>query len=654
MLKIPHLLLLLKAHLFIVAFVCGSCSPVHAQEEQSAVSALELASETRLSIIALTGQLAELGPELSLKTAMQSNDWQRLGEMRLDIGKTQPPKWLRLTLRNSTDSPLDLRLDTGLPELLSIDAWLIHSFPLSFETLISLRRTDPYSARPIIHRHIAADFFLAGKETATLVLRVSHDVQRKMNIRLLSTNIAASEAVRDAAFSSGFHTLIIGMLMLTLVSRRLVGNGLTASFATYLLSALLVVLGWEQQIFRFVFPDNRLFDLQLWIAMLNLMLAAQLQFGRSLFELHRYVPRYDKVVLAFVVVNLTYALVALITTAKPYQALDVLELPRLLGSVGLHFCTALLAWRIRIAGAWVFLLSSAFIAVSVLLRLFGLIQAESMLNLIRLLFIAESAVFTIALVQRATGMMRQRDAARDAEIESTRRELKTAHALNDSELAYAKTRRLADRYASRLASMGHDISQPLAALRLTLEKGMYENKGVAESLDYLEQLAVGDERMINEGSLPTQSIIDVRNITDRVAAMFESEAQSDSRQFKYDSGAGAFDAYAKTDGLALLRVLANLLSNAIRHASADTVNLSLSYKSNRLHIDISDDGVGMDDCTREAVMERHVRAGESDGQGLGLDIVRDNCRTQGYDLDFQSALGSGTRVRVTISAVITP
>ena len=142
--------------------------------------------------------------------------------------------------------------------------------------------------------------------------------------------------------------------------------------------------------------------------------------------------------------------------------------------------------------------------------------------------------------------MRERDNARLAEMNATRRELSTARALNESERAYTKTRQLADQYATRLASVSHDISQPLSALRLALENGNERNPGISESLNYLEQLALGERPKTETSISAPPSRINVRDVTDRVAAMFENEVVVDGPSFEYDPGNCEDDAYAET------------------------------------------------------------------------------------------------------------
>ena len=91
-----------------------------------------------------------------------------------------------------------------------------------------------------------------------------------------------------------------------------------------------------------------------------------------------------------------------------------------------------------------------------------------------------------------------------------------------------------------------------------------------------------------------------------------------------------------------MRILSNLVSNAICHADAKSVVLKVSGDKQIVHICISDDGIGLDASTRQNVLKRHARSSNRKGQGLGLDIVVENCDQQGYDFTFESTPGMGT------------
>ncbi|HEY2956330.1 MAG TPA: sensor histidine kinase [Candidatus Eisenbacteria bacterium] len=90
-------------------------------------------------------------------------------------------------------------------------------------------------------------------------------------------------------------------------------------------------------------------------------------------------------------------------------------------------------------------------------------------------------------------------------------------------------------------------------------------------------------------------------------------------------------------------LLQPLVENAIRHGvsprpAGGTVRIAARREGDRLVVEVSDDGAGMDPA--------HAPS----GAGFGLHAVRERLRVAGrpHDLEIESAPGRGTRVRVTL------
>jgi signal transduction histidine kinase len=85
----------------------------------------------------------------------------------------------------------------------------------------------------------------------------------------------------------------------------------------------------------------------------------------------------------------------------------------------------------------------------------------------------------------------------------------------------------------------------------------------------------------------------------------------------------------------LYRVICELVSNSLRHASASEVAMVLTYDGGGLTLDYSDNGCGFDP--------------ESDvGSGMGLSNITSRINTLGGKLDLHSARGEGMTARVHI------
>jgi len=107
------------------------------------------------------------------------------------------------------------------------------------------------------------------------------------------------------------------------------------------------------------------------------------------------------------------------------------------------------------------------------------------------------------------------------------------------------------------------------------------------------------------------------------------------------------------DPVALRRVLANLVDNAVRHADR-SVCLSVEQRDGTATVAVTDDGPGIAAADRERVFDRFTRldAGrgrEEGGAGLGLAIVRELVRAHGGTVTLADA-GPGLRAEVRLPA----
>jgi len=77
------------------------------------------------------------------------------------------------------------------------------------------------------------------------------------------------------------------------------------------------------------------------------------------------------------------------------------------------------------------------------------------------------------------------------------------------------------------------------------------------------------------------------------------------------------------DELMIGEACSNLIDNALLHGGSDLtkISINLSIESNRLKLEIVDDGVGIAPDKRAAALERFGQLNPSTGSGLGLAIA---------------------------------
>ena len=106
---------------------------------------------------------------------------------------------------------------------------------------------------------------------------------------------------------------------------------------------------------------------------------------------------------------------------------------------------------------------------------------------------------------------------------------------------------------------------------------------------------------------------------------------------------------------AMRRMLINLLSNALeacrRDKGKDTHAVTVKadfYDRRHLMIEVVDDGIGMDDATREKLFAQFFSTKGTDGTGLGLMVVHDIVREHDGRIEVLSSPGKGSTFRIVL------
>ena len=110
---------------------------------------------------------------------------------------------------------------------------------------------------------------------------------------------------------------------------------------------------------------------------------------------------------------------------------------------------------------------------------------------------------------------------------------------------------------------------------------------------------------------------------------------------------------AVVDPVRMREVVTNLVVNALRAMpDGGTLRLEASRADDGPVISVTDTGVGIEPDELDRVFDRFHKSSGSGGSGLGLSISRDLVAAHGGTLTIDSDLGTGTVVRVDLSAEI--
>jgi two-component system osmolarity sensor histidine kinase EnvZ len=201
------------------------------------------------------------------------------------------------------------------------------------------------------------------------------------------------------------------------------------------------------------------------------------------------------------------------------------------------------------------------------------------------------------------------------------------------------------------AGISHDLRTPITRMQLALEMlpAATDPELVArlrKDLDEMNRL-ITDTLELARGLEPhAAELVDLRDFIDGVVTGLRQ-------------GGGTIDwlpaacCYCPVDTLALQRVLANLLDNALRYSGNQPVELRCHCEAAVAVIQVLDRGPGIPESERDKVFQpfhrlESSRSRRTGGSGLGLAITRQLCDVHGWDVRLLPRRGGGTEAQLHI------
>jgi putative PEP-CTERM system histidine kinase len=216
------------------------------------------------------------------------------------------------------------------------------------------------------------------------------------------------------------------------------------------------------------------------------------------------------------------------------------------------------------------------------------------------------------------------------------------------------SRRLQD-YAKRFAFVAHDIKNLAAQLRMVTVNAERHGDDPAFRADAFGTIRHSVTRM---NDLLAQLRANQVRETARELVITTIDAVPVLRRMLEERGAGlarircafeANNAFVTMAEVQLTSVVKLLLDNAIEASPAGaSILLSLRCREAKLHIDIADQGAGMDIDFIHGQLFRPFRSTKAEGYGIGAYQTREMLRMAGGDLDVISAPGAGTTMRIIL------
>ena len=208
------------------------------------------------------------------------------------------------------------------------------------------------------------------------------------------------------------------------------------------------------------------------------------------------------------------------------------------------------------------------------------------------------------------------------------------------------------------ANASHELKTPLTSIKGFNELVEIENKD-KNLIKYITQIAKESDRMLTlindmlklsdlENKINLERVpINVAEIAMEVMSSLKIIADEHSTTISV-KGEGIINAEAEH----IYELIKNLTENAVKYNNiGGTVNIIITDRKDKLTIEVSDNGIGIDSKHQARIFERFYRVEKSrsrgtGGTGLGLAIVKHICELYDAQLTLKSRTGIGTTVLV--------
>ena len=610
---------------------------------------------------------------LTAKEALRllpTNRFRSVDTPLVDFGFTKARFWLWTEVENASNAPGTWNLVLGNPLVDTLDVYLVPEGGEPVE-ILSHSFDEPFSARKTAYRNFVATFRLGPHKRAGLLIAYSSKAATQQLTYIESPDYFFAQVDQEDMHNFLVLGLLLGMTLVSVIYLTALRSKAALFYGVYICAAALYLFQTDGYAFQFLWPSWPMWNNMAVVPIGAAWAGAGLLFARSFIDAPKNHPLLNRLFVAGVIASAAMFLSSFWLFEAAWFKFIALALA--VFSTSLYVAAGVVAFRRGQPGGR-FFLAGALIVVAPIL--FGLVSyawpGQFSQDLIghgaRYALMLEGTAFALAIFANILGLRRERNDAMRSEIAETREKLAAIEALQEAKHKHERAVQLAERRRDQLATTAHDIQQPLASLRMALRQienlAGADSKKITGSLAYLDQLI---DRNLKETRPPAthdgQGEMDghhesygevatrandtenfpVSVVLENVARMFEAEAREKGLGFRTIPSSHRVGA----DPIALMRIVSNLVSNAVKYTGTGSVLLGCRRNGDRVRIEVHDTGAGMSPDEVDRVL-RPYQKGETGGTGLGLAVVARLAREQGFAFDVISTPGRGSAFSVSV------
>lgn len=592
-----------------------------------------------------------------------------------DFGYTPARIWLRLLVRNVTLETSSWRLFFHANFTQKISVFRIGSDGV-VSTLLDLTEDTPFGARPVNYPQMVAPFDLAPGEAATLVVAYYSQGSSRLSMSIETPDSFAASARVSEAKSYVFYGMMLIMIALAIVALLVLRQTVFAAYAGYLGSVFIYVAHADGMAFQYIWPNFPRFNSMASVVAGSGVMVFGGLFAITFLQTARHHPVMHRVLVA--------AVASVLAVDAILWATDPQLLKRLL-VIMISVCTlcfvaaATIAARTRFREVRFYLL--AWLAGLIPACLFTARHAFGFeptfittYDAVRLALLFDALMMGLAIFDRYNHL---RQSAVKETLAHSQRNLALSQRLALLEESYQQVTANAQQREESVKDIAHDLRQPMHALRLSF-RHMFSAEATSETdarqidsaLSYMEKLVSErlSGRLSADGSpLPSagpsqgpggvQGVgneraaveLGVHGVLRGIADMFAPEAAAKGLGFRLVLAAPD----AEVKAFPLMRVVANLVSNAIKYTKDGRIVIALRSHGTGCRVEVHDTGPGLSGPAFEQALLRNERLERdrdtAEGSGLGLAVVKEIVNANEWRLSSCVGRRSGASIRVVLA-----
>lgn len=605
-------------------------------------------------------------------------DWLTLESSEVNFGFSTSKFWLKLPLENIGEEGGRWILDLNTRFMNGLDAYFV--MEKGVQLIVSDSETTPFSERRIPHRQIVGEFSLAAGEKGFLVIgywsRGTTALPFAIETELTFYQKWIAEDVRIIAFFS----IILFMIVFGLSQFFILKSRVQLSYALCIGSSFLYVFHMDGLSFQYLWPQWPRWnaDASLYLG-LGLNIFAVI-FAREFLHTRQRLPKIDKILLAVLVGTLCALVFSTIVDARGLK-----KYAFLITTCGIFLCmiSGVVAYRngqkdarFYVLGWASIFLAAAFASISHWIE--DLLPVPLTFDVAKVGTFFDAIMFAMAMADQANEVRKQRDQAHERERQLLEQDLEAQKQLNLLENQYQGALSLAQQKSLTLASAGHDLRQPIFALKSAMNQVTARSGADVETIsqfrqgfDYIENLIKEYLELPGELKSASHSVISKNEeqvdrlishhealednkdevfsmnvILHNINMMFAEDAKRKGLGFSFVACSQKVSAVPVT----VMRMLSNLVENAIKYTVSGKVMVGCRRRKQHLEIQVWDTGPGFSDAQKDKYFSAYVRGDhpKTAGLGLGLSIVLQLSQQKNYRLELNAQKGKGSVFKFSV------